>query len=42
MAGHQPTQANVQEVTDKLQFTQLNVDDHWDKFWEGAFGNDKL
>lgn len=41
MAGHQPTQANVQEVTDKLQFTQLNVDDHWNKFWEGAFGGDK-
>ena len=42
MAQQQPTEAAVQEISDKLQFTQLDVDEHWDKFWEGAFGGDTL
>lgn len=32
---------DVDDVADKLQLTHLDADDHWEGFWEAAFGGDR-
>ena len=35
------TEVAVQELADKLQFTQLDPKQHWEGYWDAAFSGDK-
>ena len=41
MSSDETSVQDVDRVADKLQITQLDVESHWNGFWEAAFIGDK-
>lgn len=41
MSSVQASDHDVQEVAEQLQLTHIDLDSHWEGFWEAAFGGDR-
>ena len=41
MSSVRTSENDVEDIVDKLQLTQIDLDSHWEGFWEAAFGGDR-